>query len=108
MAEESNKNTIKRMFGILILFVVIFSIILVVFRKQIKVVAVRKFVESWTDDLLQGASLEETEKESIKKKIAEFYALAVEKIIPESKVEEIWNEEGLNPGLWYFYIKNFF
>lgn len=101
-------NTIKKIFGAVILFVVIAAIILVVFREQIKVAAVRKYVEQWTENLLQGAALDPGEKEQISRKFAEFYALAVEKIIPQSKVEEVWNKEGLNRGFWYFYLKNFF
>jgi hypothetical protein len=101
-------NTIKKIFGAVILFVVITAIILVVFREQIKVAAVRKYVEQWTENLLQGAAIDPGEKEKISRKFAEFYALAVEKIIPQSKVEEVWDKEGLNQGFWYFYLKNFF
>lgn len=101
-------TAIKKVLGILILIIVISVIILVVFRHQIKVAAVRKFVEQWTESLLKGSAIDQAEKDRIKKKLAEFYALVAKKVIPESKVREVWEEEGANPGFWYFYIKNLF
>lgn len=101
-------TAVKKVLGILLLTIIIAVIILVVFRHQIKVAAVRKFVEQWTESLLKGSLIDQAEKDRIKKKLAEFYALVARKVIPESKVKEVWEEEGANPGFWYFYIKNLF
>jgi len=101
-------DTIKKILGVMVLVMVLSSVLVVVFREQIKAAAARKFVERWTAVLLEGAPIAPEEKRRISEKLGEFYALAVKKVIPPATVSAVWDKGGVNPGLWYFYLKNFF
>jgi len=101
-------KTIKKILLVLVIMMAAAAGLVVLFRDQIKVAAVRTFIKRWTDGLLEGAVIDDAEKEKIKKEIADFYAMVVKEVIPERNVQQLWKDGMRNLGVWYFYLKNYF
>jgi hypothetical protein len=96
---------------ILIVLVVIMALAVALsfyLRDNLRRMAVRTYIERCTGRLLAGAAMPAAEKARIQTRVGEFYAMAVDKVIPERSVTDLWNEGTHNLGLWYFFIQNYF
>lgn len=101
-------RAIKKMLVILTAVMIIAGVMAVVFRDELKVAAVKQYVKHYTTKLLNGATISDSEKKTISRKLGEMYGMAAEKIIPEEKISALWNDWRRNIGVWFFFLKNFF
>ncbi|MFH1707634.1 MAG: hypothetical protein ABIF71_06935 [Planctomycetota bacterium] len=97
--------------GILIVLVVIMALAVALsfyLRDNLRRMAVRSYIERCTEQLLAGSAMPAAEKARIRDRLGEFYAMAVDKAIPDRSVTDLWNGGTHNLGLWYFFIQNYF
>ncbi len=101
-------KSVKKVLAYIAVILIIISLVMLTFREQVKAVAVKKYAEHWTENLLEGAGISDDDIENMSGKVGEFYSLAVKKVIPEGSLEQLWSEIVRNTGVAYLYLKNYF